>query len=241
MISLAAQLFHFVRGDQLIGGSVIADLLLAASFGPYYYVMVIAALVLLTPLFARLSSRALWLLFGVALSLQVFLEVPEPSDYFWYLRNPLLWVAYFQLGWMTRLYHASLSRWVGNHRISAVGLVSSLLLALFAARALDPSLPVVRTATWLGIYASLCLLFVLSSNRERLPTFVRTLSDSTYAIYLLHLFFVIPVREQLMSSFSELPPLMLALPWIAGFAGSLAVIAGARRLLGERSRLWIGA
>jgi len=67
------------------------------------------------------------------------------------------------------------------------------------------------------------------------------LSDSTYTIYLFHLFFVIPLQRMLPAAAGVFDPVATFVPWLAGIAGPLALVAGGRALLGPRSRPILGA
>lgn len=253
--SAAAQIFRRALGLPEETGSLLLDLLLGASFGPYYYVFVISLLVLATPLFARLPPRGLAaaLLLCVAgqwMSEAGPLETPEVR---WHLRNPLLWWAYFLLGWWTRLHLATVRRTFSAHRTAIAATLFVLVVALTAASALEGSAPrvLVRTAAWLDVYAILCLVFVLASPRAAdpgaqpaaafVPGWLRLASDATYTIYLFHLFFLIPVQRALPASPGAVDIEAVLLPWAAGVAGPLALVAASRALLGDRSRGWLGA
>jgi peptidoglycan/LPS O-acetylase OafA/YrhL len=113
------------------------------------------------------------------------------------------------------------------------------LLALAGARPL-PFLEA-QTLSWLGIYATLALLLTASLGRRSQGRALHELSDGSYAIYLFHLPFVLPAREALVPAPGLFEPLAVAVPWAAGVAGPLLLIALARRALGPRSRAWIGA
>ena len=91
------------------------------------------------------------------------------------------------------------------------------------------------------MYAILAALFAATCNRSRSPAPVRYLSDATYAIYLLHLFFVYSVARYLHMAPGRADPVVTGTLFGAGLMGSLAVVAATRRLLGSRSRDLIGA
>src|SRR5262249_38627259 len=125
-----------------------------------------------------------------------------------------------------------------------------LLLALGAAvaalawiGALDPTLPriVVRSAAWLDIYAILAFIALAASGAAASPRPLRALSDATYTIYLYHMFFVPLVQERIAAPPGEANAAAILLPWLAGLAGGLAVVWLGQRLLGARSRDWLGA
>ena len=243
--SLAAQLFRYWRGQLPETGAIWSDLLIGATFGPFYYVFVIAMLLLVTPGFAHLSRRTIAICAGVSLATQW----PVDTAYFgtlplaWHLRNPLLWWPYFLLGWSVRLYATPLASFVERRRPVLVPcLIASVGLLPYASTlGGTASLLVVRTAAWLDVYAILALIAVATHGLPRSPAWLRFLSDATYAIYLFHLFFLMPVRDHLAlpEGHAELGP--IALPWLAGLLGSLLLVVAARALLGRSSRNWIGA
>ena len=243
--SLAAQVFRFWRDMPPDTGAIWKDLLLAASFGPYYYVLVIALLVLATPLFARIPVRALvpvTLAFGAAQWVVDAAPFGHPA-LIWHLRNPLLWWAYFLAGWSVRLHRESLSRWVRARGSALSGACVGAALCLTAASALEGSAPrlFVRSAAWLDVYAILGAIALLSRHLRRSPAWLRRVSDATYAIYLFHLFFLLPVQELVPPPLGRVSLLAIGLPWLAGIAGSLALVVAARAVLGSRSRDWVGA
>ena len=116
-------------------------------------------------------------------------------------------------------------------------------MALTAASALEGSAPrlFVRSAAWLDIYAILGLVFVAAHRVRVVPAWLRFTSDATYAIYLFHLFFVLPARQLWPLPAGALSPPAVLLPWAIGLLGPLALVAAARALLGARSRNVIGA
>jgi fucose 4-O-acetylase-like acetyltransferase len=240
--SLGAELFWWLRGLPR-WGELASDLAFGAAFGQYYYVPQIVLLVLLSPLLARLPGVALGLLTALAVVGQGLVEsaaVGADLDLFWSIRNPLRWGAYFLVGWQLRLNRAALLAWLAPRRRGVVvaAVLAAALCAGFPATHTSPAGP--RLAAWLGVYATLTAIYATSAGRPAVPPGFRALSDATYAIYLLHLFFVIPLREALGPSLVPEVARSLAV-WAGGLLGSLAAIALLRRLLGERARLLVGA
>lgn len=243
--STAAQLWRWWDGRPYLGGSLLADLLLGSSLGPYYYVFVIAVLVVVTPGIARLPRPLFYAATGALLTSQWFVDAARvwPISYFWVTRNPLFWWGYFMLGWVARLHEAPLRAWLAPRRGAFVAALTVAVAFLALASTFEDLAPalLLRSATWLEIHATLALIAAVASGTAALPRSLRALSDASYAIYLYHLFFLLTVQKLLPAPQGLVAWQAILLPWLAGLAGSLAVVFVGRRLLGPRSRDWIGA
>ena len=240
LASLLAQLWHLAHGSTSPTGSLWKDLLFGSSFGPYYYVFVIAGLVALTPAIARLPRAALLAGTAALLFAQWWIEVGFwPQNFYWHLRNPLLWWAYFAVGWLLRGERARLHAWLAPRRAAVVAALAATVALLTWIGSESTGLPRVaaRTASWLDVYAILALVGAAAGFFAGAPRGLRALSDATYAIYLYHLFFLYAAQELL----GARGPGSVAVPFAAGLLGSLAVVALGRRLLGARARDWLGA
>jgi surface polysaccharide O-acyltransferase-like enzyme len=240
--TLAAELFWALRGEPR-WGVLHRDLAFGAAFGAYYYVPQIVLLVLLSPLFARLRGRVLALVGAAALVGQGLVEaavIGADLEPFWTIRNPLRWAAYFLVGWQLCLHREAVLAWLAPRR-RRIALGAALVLALcacFPAAHGGPAGP--RLAGWTGVYAALALLYAASAGRPATSSGIRALSDATYPVYLLHLFFVIPLAAALEPWLGSGAWHALGV-WAGGVLGSLAAIAVLRRLLGDRARLLLGA
>jgi surface polysaccharide O-acyltransferase-like enzyme len=238
-----AQLWWAIQGVPTETGSWVADLLLGGSMGPYYYVFVIAGLVLVTPLFARLPVSAIAAGTLVLVATQWYVDAASGIllPFFWHLRNPLLWWGYFALGWLVRLHYDAILAWIAPRRSGLTLAFGSLVVVLSAASCLEGPRLLVRTATWLDIYAICGLIFVSTCGRERIPAAMRSLSDMTYPIYLLHMFFVLVASDLFPPRPRHATLLPIVVPWAAGVLGSVSLIAALQAALGKRSKDWIGA
>jgi surface polysaccharide O-acyltransferase-like enzyme len=243
--TVLAQLWRALDGLPFEGGSLLADVLLASSFGPYYYVLVIAVLVALTPAFARLPPPLFYAATGALVASQWFVDVGSFGlmHFYWHLRNPLLWWGYFFLGWVIRLHEDALARWLAPRRGTIAAALAAAVALLTFGGSLGESAPrlLVRSASWLDVYAIVALIGVAASGFSSLPRWMREVSDATYAIYLYHLFFVLAVQKWVPPPHGRAAWDAILLPWAAGLAGSLLVVAVGRRLLGPRARDWLGA
>ncbi len=244
LASLGAECFWRLLGEGPQLGSVWKDLLLGASFGPYYFVFVITMFVLVTPLLARVPRAALTVLLLVLLSVQFLLEtrIIPPISLVWQIRNPFLWSGYFMLGWWARLHRSELNSAIersGSVWLGVVGLFW-LAQAVAAARVSSPTL--LGAVTWCCILAALLFGYVFGVVvvGDRVPEGVRMLSEASYAIYLFHSFFLIAAMRWVPMG-AGFSPLKVALYWSAGLGGSILLVAGARALLGPRARLLLGA
>jgi len=243
VISAIAQLWWSIQGKPTETGSWVADLLLGGSNTGYYYVFIIVGLVVVTPLFARLPGAAMAGLALVLVAAQWYVDAASGMllSFFWHIRNPLLWWAYFTLGWVVRLHYDAILAWIEPRRNGSMLALGSLVVVLSAGCALEGPRLLVRTAAWLDVYAICGLIFAATCGKERIPAVMRSLSDSTYAIYLLHMFFVVAAQDLFPPRPRHATLLAIGVPWVAGVLGSASVIAGLRAVLGKRSRDWIGA
>ena len=243
--SLLAQGWRAWQGLPSEGGGLLADLLFASSFGPYYYVFVIAGLVLATPLFGLLPRGALYAATAALVAGQWWVDAAgrDPLDFYWHLRNPLMWWGYFLVGWLARLQVAALAAFVAPRRAALGALAAAAVAGLTLAAAGEPALPrlLARTASWLDVYAILALIALAASAWRSPPPWLRILSDATYTLYLYHLFFVLTLQPLFPAPPLRADALAIGVPWLGGLAGGLAVALLGRRLLGERARDWLGA
>lgn len=77
---------------------------------------------------------------------------------------------------------------------------------------------------------------------RRSPAALRFASDATYAIYLYHLFFVYPVLRAAPPVATTGERLLVELcAWAGGLVGPALLVLLARRPLGVRARIWLGA
>jgi len=241
--SIGAQIWWFATGQRHAFDAIVREMLLGSSFGPFYYVFVHFFLVLFAPLFVVLPKTALAGLTALMIICQGFLESSTALflPIFWHIRNPLLWWGYFLLGWTIRLHHESVSLWIAaRRRVLMLALTATVLVCTWFASFEDRS-EWVRAAMWLDIYAILGFIFVATCGRRSTPPLMGILSDATFAIYLLHLFFVYGAQRLVQPAVNEFEALVIAGYWSAGLFGALALITLVRWLLGPRSRDVIGA
>jgi len=244
LFSIVGQIVLHMQGRGTASGNLATDLLFGATYGPYYYVFVAALLAAMTPLFARVSGQARWGLFVALLASQAAFETHLEIPFFWHLRNPLLWAGYFYAGWLARLHHEAITRFIARH--SMIVLLSFAIAVIVGSTALATGLPLLarRSVEWAIIYPILGLLFTVGSGRSSLGALdwvVLPLSRATYSIYLIHLFFLYPLRARFQPPPGSFDALALAAPWALSLLASGVVILVGRRLLGARSRTWIGS
>lgn len=241
-----AQLWRLHTGAPSEAGGVLLDLLLGASVGPYYYVFVIAILVALCPWIARMPLPLLYAATGALVASQWFVDAGSMGGFmplFWHLRSPLLWWSYFALGWVARLHEPQLRSWLAPRRRLLLVVIGVGVIALSWLGSLADVLPrmLLRSAVWLDVYAIVAFIALAANGVRALPRPLRALSDATYTIYLYHMFFVTAVQQRVVAPPGVASATAIGLPWLAGLAGGLAVVWLGQRLLGARSREWVGA
>jgi surface polysaccharide O-acyltransferase-like enzyme len=240
--SISAEAFWAIRGAPHDLATIGYNLAIANSFGQYYYVFVLLPLVLVSPLLVKLPRRLLWILFLGCLVLQGLYEMHVIGGFnaIWRVRNPIMWWPYFLMGWLARLHYQRLRAWVIHNRSFAGIMFCIGVLACWQVRRIPELSDLESLAGWVGIFASIGLIFVLSCGRE-VNAFVRWLSEATYAIYLFHLFFVVPGVASIRAQFGAFEPLTIASIWCIGLIGSVGIVVIARTALGDRSRDVVGA
>jgi surface polysaccharide O-acyltransferase-like enzyme len=243
LVSIAAQLWWWSLGVSTETGNFWLDIALGASMGPYYYVFVITGLVLLTPLIGRLDARLLAALTLLLVVAQFLVDAARAFQVimFWHYRSPLLWWGYFGVGWLLRLHRDAVIGWMTSRRSWLLPALATSVVTLAALSAADLPDLVVRSAMWLNVYAISATIVLIASGRETTQPWLKALSDATYAIFLLHLFFVYSAQQYLPHPPGQAAFAPVVLPWLAGLLGPLIVIQVVRQFLGDRSRNWIGA
>jgi fucose 4-O-acetylase-like acetyltransferase len=246
--SIAAQLFWAIEGTGAQRDSIVEDLLLAASFGPFYYVLIALVAVLAAPLLARLSARSLALVTASSIAVQWGFETGRLGilPLFWALRNPGLWFGYVVAGWSleTRRHsrHASRLRSTPARIIAVAAFLAHLALSAAAVSGrIELSFGGSQTLGWLGIYVTVLLVLAFSLGRPSRFRVIRFLGDATYTIFLYHLFFVIPARKLLPAPEGIVDPVAIVAPWIAGILGPILLLLAGRRCLGRHSRSLLGS
>ncbi len=241
--SIGAQIWWQTTGVGHGAYEIGQELLLGSSFGPYYYVFVHFFLVLFSGVFAILPRSALVGLTVLSIVSQGWLESRTSLSLpiFWHLRSPLLWWGYFLIGWLVRLHHASIRDWVVARRGLLVASLAVTIVICTGLANLENRTEWVRAAMWLDIHAIVAFVFVSTCGRRSVPAVVGLLSDATFAIYLLHLFFIYGAERLMKPAIGQFDVLVIGGYWASGLIGALAVIGLARTLLGTRSRDIIGA
>jgi peptidoglycan/LPS O-acetylase OafA/YrhL len=240
--SLAAQAYRAVfEAYEPSALSVLRDLLLASSFGPYYYVLHAVLFVAAAPLLARLAPRALAALGLTALVTQWAFWSLGLLPLFWAVRNPLRWLAFFVGGAALGRAGVRAEAWLVRRRAPLAALAAAGAAAGLALGTECESAAVSAALDWGKVVCTLLLLFVLGAGRETRSRLVLRLSDASYTIYLFHLFFVYLVQRFAPQAPGTFDARAVGAAWAAGLAGPLVLGALGRLALGPESRRWLGS
>jgi peptidoglycan/LPS O-acetylase OafA/YrhL len=243
LATVAAWAFLAARGEAPTLRDAALDLVTASALGPYYYVFVLATLLAAAPLLRRLGRGGVLALLAPLLVAQWWSETLALGlSFFWHLRNPLLWAAYFVAGWGYASLREPLRRGLAGRPAAALAALPWALLAgwMVAAGVITDPGP---TRVWLLIWAALGLLLALGLGLglDRKVGWARPLSDASYTIYLWHPFAVYPIRDALLPGPEVLSWSFLLLPWLAGVVLPLGLLVVVRRVAGRAAaRTWIG-
>lgn len=240
--SIGAQFWWLGRDQGHPFDEILQEILFGSSFGPFYYVFVHFFLVLFAALFALLPRPAIAALTALLILSQGWFESRTSISIpiFWHLRNPLLWWGYFMLGWLIRLHYDSVRTWVTARRSTLLAVLVPTILLLTGVANMEDRNEWVRAAMWLDIHAILALIFVSTTGRHSVPAWVGAISNASFAIYLLHLFFIHAAELVVQPAAGKFDIGVVVFYWSAGLLGSFAVIVTLRTLLGTRSRDIIG-
>jgi peptidoglycan/LPS O-acetylase OafA/YrhL len=243
-VSLLAFAYDTAYPGHAATGSLASGLLLGGTFGPYYYVVLLVQFVAVAWILSRVPPRVAHLLLAVATGIAIWSELQLWiwTDPFWTARNGLVWAVWFLLGWVAASYAPAVMHLTGTYRtaiLTVTGMV--VMLAVWAVTAQHGGWIVARGLELVSVFASLAWLFTFGRNVGRLPASVAVLSDWTYAIYLLHPFFIYLVADVLVPTTGITAAGTWPIQWLAGVGGAVAATAILRRLFGPRSRDLIGA
>jgi len=243
LASLAAHVFWYVfDGRTPAPRALLESLLLASAFGPYYYVLVAVLFVVATPALLRLGPRALGALTVAGIAAQCVLWMSLPFSFFWMFRNPLHWAGFFLAGFWLGRHEPSATARIGSRRGLICG--ASVAVAGVAAllRADTQSYELGGALSSLFVWSVLLALFAFAAQREGRSRAIRFLSDSTYTIYLFHLFAVFPMQRFVPAPPGVFDPVPIGATWLVGFVAPLLLAAAGRAVLGaSRSRALLGS
>ncbi len=244
IVSIAAQLYVRVYPQFAPPGSVLSQLLLASTFGPYYYVFLLTEFVLASYLLSRMPRSWVLPIFAISCTAALipFLWFREGRTFsLWTLRLPLLFACWFMMGWAAAAHEDTVRR-VTESRRGAILAAWALAVAMWFALDVTEMLPrrLARVSTLLLIGANITGLYTLFRGLHFERRWLVALSERTYAVYLLHLFFVYTVFAWYGPARNTEVAACTVTAWIAGIAGSLLVIEVTRRLLPRSSRDLVG-
>jgi peptidoglycan/LPS O-acetylase OafA/YrhL len=240
--SIVVQLAGFGGASSL--GAFAKRIATASMLGPYYYVLIIFACVLLIWPLSRAPRAAAWTLLGVAVSLAIAFGL-EPSlrplkPLFWTLRDPLdhFYLGYFCIGWLAAAHTPQLRMWLTGHRRLAWALCGTSFGVgiYYVAQRRVFEIGVADTVLYtLGVVG----IITLATAARPAGSVVRFLADSSFSIYLYHHLFQLmaaPITREWPGAIRIGTQVLIGL----GVA-SLLVLAGRRTLGRSRSRFWLGA
>lgn len=214
---------------------VLSSLLLGDAVGPYYFVHVLLALTIVTPLIQRLHRHTQVWLFVAAASTSLMIEL---ADLPLYLHNHLsfTWLPFYLGGHLLRPLRSHIAR--APEALKAA-LVTATTVGALALALLPIETTPRRLVTWLLMWAVIGLMLVLSlTSRRPITSTTRRLSEQSYLIYLYHAPIVAGVAGAFGSSILTLRP-------VAGtvIAVGLCLLAGsmARIAMPMRAGRWLGA
>jgi len=243
-VSLLAFAYDTAYPGHAATRSLAAGMLLGGTFGPYYYVVLLVQFVAVAWVLSRLPWWCPAVLLPGAAGVALWAEVHMwmLTDPFWTARNGAVWALWFLSGWVAAAYGATVFR-VGARYRTAILLVAGVVAvgAVWAVVSQRTGWTASRALVLMSVLASIVFLFTAGRGAGRLPAPLVRLSDWTYAIYMLHPFFIYLVADVLVPTTGISAARTWPIQWLAGLGGAVAATALLRRTLGQRSRDLIGA
>jgi fucose 4-O-acetylase-like acetyltransferase len=250
-VSLAAYVYGRQFPQHLVIPSLWEALLVGGTFGPYYYVFVLATLIPFTWVLSRLPWPALLGVTLVAVLATVHAQVSWVTGQsgsfwrpisFWAVRSPQVWAGWFVSGWVAAAGRPRVFAFALRYRTWLLGLWSALI-AGWIGIVCTPRVPALLAGfADLGVTAAnIAGLLVVSRGITKLPGIMNRLSSWTYPLYLLHPFFVYASQDGLASQLGLSPLPSALVSWCAGLCGGIVVTALVRRVAGPYSRDLVGA
>lgn len=198
-----------------------ADLLVGATFSPYHLVLTLVLMTVATPVLLRLRGAMASGALVIAVVAQAAVQV-WGGPFFWRLRNPLLWLAFYLAGILAWRHRDRLGRWTG----AWPGLFLFWSIAT-AAVLVVPEHTARRDLVTLGAaWLMVATLWLAGRSVKRLPRAGWGIGRVAYLLYLAHVPFVIVVTGP---AGAPVPSLRAAAGWIIGLIGALSVIVIRRR------------
>lgn len=237
-------------------GDFFLSLLMGTAQGPYYFIILIIELYLLSPLLFRIDSKR-WGLFAAigvnAAALAVVtlarLEMKE-VPFSWYALPALCWVGYFQFGiYLARREKAVAS--LGSRKVlllclAALALTLSWGEAFWALSARDDvswAASAVKLSSFAYSLAAISLLMSLKSSGGKAVGYLARLGDCSFGIFLIHAVYIKHAKALFRKAtfVNSIQPLAHAITISLALLFSVATILLARKLLSRKfNRNWLG-
>eukprot|EP00428_Durinskia_dybowskii_P017328 CAMPEP_0170217700 /NCGR_PEP_ID=MMETSP0116_2-20130129/8517_1 /TAXON_ID=400756 /ORGANISM="Durinskia baltica, Strain CSIRO CS-38" /LENGTH=354 /DNA_ID=CAMNT_0010468337 /DNA_START=28 /DNA_END=1089 /DNA_ORIENTATION=- len=205
--------------------------------GIYYYVFVIATLIVVTPLIARIPDSCFPVVAIAAVTTHILVEARLICrlPFFWQARNPLRSLGPFLLGWLvfSRRAHV-VEALLGTHRCIYLALLSALVsfgaVGLVKTSASTCFGKFLETST---TYWTLAWLYAICIPRRTTPAALSWLSGASYPIYLSHYLFLAHVPTMYPETPSAFNPARIVVLWATGLGNSALLVVIGRHLLGK--------
>lgn len=215
-----------------------------SALGIYYFIFNLTACYLIAFLLTRIDPKMVEYALVVTLVWWVIapfvVEAPPNArsvTTFWTFRDPTRYFPYFAVGWLARLRFDALQGVWQRHR-RALFATSCLAAAAYLAASEDLiGTPAGIPARALYVMAVLAIM-AFCTEHSKSTGVVRFLSESSYTIYLFHMFFVAPVLPYFANTSTIVRMVVVT---SVGLGGASVLVLVGRAALGPRSRALIGA
>ncbi|MFC1765175.1 acyltransferase [Planctomycetota bacterium] len=218
--------------------------------GPiYYFVFVIGYLYALSLWWRKWPTRWVFVLwcFELVLIFVFYARLswffPKQSNLFWFIlfRHPIVHLLPYLTGWLVSIHYAQIRPWLLRH---AKGLIAGALLTdivLVGLIQIVQKSPIDKWLSQVHIYTCLLALICIGICYPIKSRAVRLLSETSYAIYLIHFPIVRALQYLWTDSWHKHVTCGILVTWCMGTVCTVLLIATLKKLLGLRSKLIIGA
>lgn len=198
--SLVYESISIVRGNSIELFTIVKHLLIGKAASPFYYIVVLVQLTLLTPLLIKISGKykqIIWYMTPIMLCVVYYTTMQKQSTPWWCDTLFPLWIGFYYLGLCSKenengLFSCFL-KFVGKVPFVCFAFIVNLCESILLINIGAPfSISVSQNRIGGFLYAIAIIGFIYRHyNHEVKEGFLVKIGDDSYGIYLVHYLFII--------------------------------------------------